>query len=205
MTAHTRWGLGTLTALLATAAAWRFADRALSTVAHDSWRRPALAVDLTYLANPWLPAAGLVLLSCAIAFLAGWRPGARGRTVLAAAIAVLLARVVVDELKWVFSRPWPETWIDRNPSWIGTHTFGMSPFHGGRGYQSFPSGHTVDAAAPAAVLARLVPRLWPLSVALVAAVGAGLVVSDYHFLSDVLAGAYVGTVVAYGVMALMAA
>lgn len=205
MTSRTRWSVATAIAVLATLAAYRFVDRPVATLAHDRWQRPAWGVDLTFFANPWLPAAGLVLLGGGAAFLAGWRPGRRGRLVLAAAIAILLARVVADELKFAFGRPWPETWIDRNPSWIGTHVFGMFPFHGGRGYASFPSGHTVDAAAPAAVLARLAPRLWPLSLALVLAVGTGLVVSDFHFVSDVLAGAYVGTVVAYGVMALMAA
>ncbi len=205
MTTRIRWSVVTLLAALATIAAYLLVDRPVATLSHDSWHRPAWAVDLTYLANPWLPIAGVVLLGGAVAFLAGWRPGPRGRTVLMAAIAILLARVVVDELKWACGRPWPETWIDRNPSWIGTRTFGMFPFHGGRGYQSFPSGHTVDMAAPAAVLARLAPRLWPLSIVLVFAVGAGLVVSDYHFVADVLAGAYVGTVVAYGVMALIAA
>lgn len=204
MTTRARWGLATVASVLATVLAYFFVDRAVSTVAHDDWHRPALGADLTYLANPWLPIAGLALLVGGLAYLAGWRPGPRGRAALAAAIAVLVARVVADELKWAFGRPWPETWIDRNPSWIGTHSFGMRPFHGGRGFASFPSGHTIDIAAPAAVLARLVPRLWPVAGALVLAVGAGLVVSDYHFVSDVLAGAYVGTVVAYGVMALMA-
>ena len=205
MPARKRWGLATAVAALATIAAYLFVDRAVATLAHRSWQRPAWAVDLTYLANPWLPLAGLVLLGGGVAFLAGWRPGPRGRTLLAAALAVLVARVVADELKYLFGRPWPETWIDRNPSWIGTHTYGMFPLHGGRGFASFPSGHTIDIAAPAAVLARLAPALRPLAVALVIAVATGLVVADFHFVSDVLAGAYVGTVVAYGVMALIAA
>ena len=205
MTMRMRWTLATGSALLATLITYLFVDRTVSTLAHDAWHRPALGVDLTYLANPWLPLASLVLALGGIAYLCGWRPGPRARTVLVAAVAILVARVAVDQLKLVFGRPWPETWINHNPSWIGTRTFGMFPFHGGAGFMSFPSGHTVDIAAPAAVLARLVPRLWPLAVALVAAVGAGLVVSDYHFVSDVLAGAYVGTVVGYGVMALMAA
>ena len=200
-----RWTLATVATALAVLGAWFFVDRQISTLAHAAWHRPALGVDLTYGANPWLPVAGLVLIGGGVAFLAGWRPGPRGRTVLGAAIAVLLTRVAVDELKFVFGRPWPETWIDRNPSWIGTRTFGLFPFHGGRGFQSFPSGHAADIAAPAAVFARLLPRAWPLAAAAIVAVGAGLVVSDYHFVSDVLAGAYVGVVVGYGVMALIAA
>lgn len=202
---RTRGLAGLLAAALAVVVAVLFVDRPLSTLAHDSWHRPPEAVALTYLADVPLPLAGLALAGGGIAVLCGWRPGRAGRVVLAAAVTVLAARAAADELKLLFGRPWPETWIDHNPSWIGTRVFGFFPLHGGRGYASFPSGHTIDIAAPAAVLWRTVPRLRALAVLLVVLVGGGLVAADYHFLSDVLAGAYVGTVIGYGVMALMAA
>ena len=90
-------------------------------------------------------------------------------------------------------RPGPDTWIDNNPSWIRNHVFGFFPFHGGAGYASFPSGHTTAITAPCAVLWRAAPAFRPLAVVLVALVACGLLVSDYHFVSDVLAGLGVGT------------
>jgi membrane-associated phospholipid phosphatase len=57
---------------------------------------------------------------------------------------------------------------------------------------SFPSGHMVLACAFAGVVMRLYPRsIWPLSALLF--FGAGLLVyGDWHFVSDVIAGTFVG-------------
>ncbi|HEV2136894.1 MAG TPA: phosphatase PAP2 family protein [Terracidiphilus sp.] len=57
---------------------------------------------------------------------------------------------------------------------------------------SFPSGHMVLAGAFAGVFMRLYrSSIWPLSALLLIA-ALLLVVSDWHFVSDVLAGAFVG-------------
>jgi membrane-associated phospholipid phosphatase len=57
---------------------------------------------------------------------------------------------------------------------------------------SFPSGHMVLAAAFAGVFMRLYrASIWPLSILLLVAAGL-LIVGDWHFLSDVIAGAFAG-------------
>lgn len=69
----------------------------------------------------------------------------------------------------------------------------------GSGNSSFPSGHMMLAGAFAGVLMRLHrATLWPLCVLLAIAAGL-LVVGDWHFLSDVVAGAFAG--VSAGVLA----
>ena len=178
-------------------------DRPVSTAMH-ALGRPALAVWVTHFADFRVPAADLALLAAAVAWQGRWRPGPGGRMVLSAALATLVGRAGADGLKLVFGRPWPETWIDANPSWIGGHVFGFFPLHGGRGYASFPSGHTVDIATPCAVLWRAAPRWRIVAAVLVVSGGAGLIASDFHFVSDVLAGLYLGVVVGYGVTALIA-
>ena len=180
-----------------------FLDRPVATAMHRLGR-PAVAVSLTYIADATLPLAGLALLAAGLAALGGWQPGRGARNVLAAAVATLVARALADQLKFAFGRVWPETWVANNPSWIRDHVFGFSPFHGGRGWASFPSGHTIDIATPCAVLWRLAPRWRAVAAALVLAVAGGLLASDFHFLGDVLAGLYVGVVVAYGLTALIA-
>lgn len=194
----------TVCSIIAILVAIALVDRPVATVAHDDWHRPRLFVELTWIADWPVPIAALALLASGIASLAGWRPGRAGRAWIGAAIAVLLARTFADQLKYVFGRPWPETWIDHNPSWIGTGTARFFPLHGGRGYASFPSGHQTDIATAAALLWRtggLVPRI--IGAILVVLVAVGLVVSDYHFVGDVLAGLYLGIVVAYGTMAVI--
>lgn len=65
-------------------------------------------------------------------------------------------------------------------------------FLGGSPHSSFPSGHMVLAAAFAGVIMRLYrDSIWPLSALLL--LGAVLLVGgNWHFLSDVIAGAFVG-------------
>jgi membrane-associated phospholipid phosphatase len=108
--------------------------------------------------------------------------------------AVLIAWALKEELKWVFGRTWPETWIkgNPNPSYFGNGTYGFFPFHGGQGYASFPSGHTTAICAFAGALWFLWPRLRWLGVALALAVAIGLLGADYHWLSDIMAGAILG-------------
>jgi len=67
-------------------------------------------------------------------------------------------------------------------------------FHFWRGgeYSSFPSGHMVLAGAFAGVFMRLYKSsVWPLSALLLLAAGL-LLVGGWHFLSDIIAGAYLG-------------
>jgi membrane-associated phospholipid phosphatase len=62
----------------------------------------------------------------------------------------------------------------------------------GSGNSSFPSGHMVLAGAFAGVFMSLYRvGVWPLSALLVLAAGL-LVIGGWHFLSDVVAGAFVG-------------
>jgi membrane-associated phospholipid phosphatase len=90
--------------------------------------------------------------------------------------------------------------VDNNPSWIRNHAFGFRPFHGGPGYASFPSGHTTRITAPFAVLWQHLPRfrlLWALPTLLVMI---GLLAADFHWLSDCLAGIWLGAACAWVVL-----
>lgn len=68
-------------------------------------------------------------------------------------------------------------------------------------YQSFPSGHTVSAFASATALAVFYPPARGVFYAVAAASGANRVVKHQHFLSDVLAGALMGHLLALWLLA----
>jgi membrane-associated phospholipid phosphatase len=68
---------------------------------------------------------------------------------------------------------------------------------------SFPSGHAATAAALMTALWCLWPRPFWLYVAGAALVAVSRVITDQHYLSDVLAGAAIGVLVARGVALLM--
>jgi membrane-associated phospholipid phosphatase len=114
-------------------------------------------------------------------------------TVIALDAATLAVAVEVKEqLKYAFGRTWPETWVRNNPSFIKDGVYGFFPFSGGPAYSSFPSGHTTAIAAVISVLWICYPRYRVLYALCVLAVGVGLVGANFHFLSDVIAGGFLG-------------
>lgn len=65
-------------------------------------------------------------------------------------------------------------------------------FHGGGDYSSFPSGHMMVFAAFFTALWLFYPRYRLLSVLFMLGLASALVVTDHHFLSDVIMGGYIG-------------
>jgi membrane-associated phospholipid phosphatase len=149
------------------------------------------------------PLALFVLVLLALAATAGWRPKARARAVLAVCLSVIVALEVNREIKIVFGRTWPESWLGDNPSWIRDGVFEFSPFHGGNGWHSFPSGHTSVITTAATLLWLLWPELRILWAAIVAMVVIGLIGANYHFVSDIIGGLYLGVAIGLGSAGLM--
>jgi len=192
-----------LACLALTALAVAFVDLPAATFAHEHLRGIAVFPWLTHLVDPLVPAAVIVLAVAAVG-VAGGRPlPAWARTLVACSLSVVIAVVIKDELKYACGRLWPETWTHGNPSWIGDGAHGFFPFHGGEGWESFPSGHMTRITAVMAVLWLRLPRwrwLWAAPVALVAA---GLFGANFHFIGDMIAGAGLGAACATGVGAWM--
>lgn len=151
-------------------------------------------------AFPWLTriSEGLAFLSVlafvviGLRILAGRPYSKLEAVVLLSAVSVAVSVAIKDQLKYAFGRTWPETWIDHNPSLINSGAYGFHPFHGGQGYASFPSGHTTVVCAAMTVFWICYPRLRPLYALVVAAVVVGLIGADFHFLSDIMAGGFLG-------------
>lgn len=136
--------------------------------------------------------ATLILIGAGLLFLCAKHLGGRGIAALRVALALFVALGVKEVLKLAFGRAWPETWVGNNPSLISNDVFGFFPFHGGAGFASFPSGHETVVCAVAACLWVLVPRFRPIWAVGPIVVALGLLGADYHFVSDVLAGAVLG-------------
>jgi membrane-associated phospholipid phosphatase len=65
-------------------------------------------------------------------------------------------------------------------------------FMHGDDHTSFPSGHMAMATAFAAVVLMRYSRVWPIFAFLLSVSGAALIVGEWHFVSDVIAGTFVG-------------
>jgi membrane-associated phospholipid phosphatase len=111
---------------------------------------------------------------------------------LLSGVSLAIGAIIKDQLKFVFGRTWPETWINNNPSLIRDGVSGFNFFHGGAGYASFPSGHMTATCAVISVLWLAYPHLRPLYVFVIMIVAIGLVGANYHFVSDMIAGAFIG-------------
>lgn len=183
-----------LTAILV-AVAYLWLDRPISHYSYDhSLRQFRIFVDLTRIPEI------MKVVACVIFALVGLyvlikRPVTKCLSMLlVCGISVVVASEIKDQLKFVFGRTWPETWINNNPSLTRDGAYGFNFFHGGAGYSAFPSGHTTVTCAVAAVLWICWPRYRVIWAAMVVGVAVGLMGANYHFLSDVIAGAFVGSV-----------
>jgi membrane-associated phospholipid phosphatase len=196
----------TLAALLVGAAlvavCYFYVDRPVAFYVHDH----PLAIDpglkdLTYpppIVQAWVPAVlAALMVRRAFGPFRRWE-----RVVLAAGVGIVLVDQFRQSLAHVFGRYWPDTWIDNNPSLIGTGAYGFHPFHSGSAYMSFPSGHTARTLAAAAAVWIAWPRWRWLCVLAAAVESVALVGMNYHFVGDVIGGGFVGGIVgaytAYG-------
>lgn len=101
--------------------------------------------------------------------------------------AVAGSGIVANILKVIFGRARPKL-LDQQD------LYGFSPVGFGYDFASFPSGHSTTGFAVAVALTFFLPRAryWWLAFALL--IAASRVVVNAHFLSDVTAGAAVGTI-----------
>jgi len=70
-------------------------------------------------------------------------------------------------------------------------------FHGGGNYSSFPSGHMAVFMALVIALWRFYPRYHSAYFGFLSVLALALIMTNYHFISDIIAGAYLGFLVNY--------
>ncbi len=108
------------------------------------------------------------------------------------AVSLLTAFVIKHPLKFIFGRYWPATFHGNNVSLLHGGVYGFNFFTGGFKCQSFPSGHALEVVSVATILWFYYPRWRWFAVLMSLMVSISLIVWYYHFLSDVIAGAFFG-------------
>lgn len=99
--------------------------------------------------------------------------------------------------KIAFGRENTRYWLEQ-PSLNGFHWFQMREHCNG-----FPSGHMLVIVTLLAALWRFYPKTRPLCLAAGGLLAVALVATNYHFVSDVVAGAYLGVLVEMAVFRLL--
>jgi membrane-associated phospholipid phosphatase len=100
-----------------------------------------------------------------------------------------VAFVLKGALKYVFGRIETRAWLD-HPA-VNDFLW----FRGADGHSGFPSGHMTVFAALAAAVWIFFPTMRLYCALGLGILGLALILSNYHFLADVIAGAYLGWVV----------
>jgi membrane-associated phospholipid phosphatase len=186
------WALGLVGTAILVVVSYLWLDRPIALFVHAQLQGIDLFSKLTHIPD------ALALLGLAVVAVVVWhgvsgQPLSKFLTVVTLSGLSLAAAVIVkDQLKLAFGRTWPETWVRNNPSFIRDGVYGFFPFHDGPGYASFPSGHTTAICTVMTVLWLCYPRYRALYALTMAAVAIGLVGANFHFLSDVIAGGFLG-------------
>ena len=80
-----------------------------------------------------------------------------------------------------------------DPAYVQNHFHGFHFLHGGFPWDAFPSGTATVSAAIASVLWIVAPRWRAIGVLLVLLLCIAVVVTNYHWVGDVIAGVFLGT------------
>jgi membrane-associated phospholipid phosphatase len=188
----TAWLIALAITIIIVAVCYAWLDRPIAFFAHSELASNKLFGELPKISE-WFTVLGVVVFAAlGLRGLTGWTLSRFEAVALLCALSLITSAEVKNFLKFVFGRTWPETWIGNNPSLIRDGVYGFHFFHGGRGYDAFPSGHTTAVCAAMTVLWICYPRWRPLYGLAVAAVVIGLIGADFHFLSDIVAGAFIG-------------
>ena len=158
-----------------------------------------VAQPLSYIPDPLIWVAAITFVVLGLVGLSGRSLSKMQSVLLVCSVSLMVSETIKNELKFVFGRTWPETWYQNNPSFISDGIYGFNWFHGGQAYASFPSGHMTAVCAVISVFWIYYPQLRVIYLTIMLAVLVGLVGADFHFLSDCIAGAFLG--VSIGLMA----
>ena len=195
-----RWLVSFGVVAFATIVSYTWVDFGLARYVHEhplAAHAREITTPLASVPNPLVLAA--VLFFFVFGLLCVGKPGRPGlwRFGAAAGVSVLVGEEVKRIAKWIFGRPWPETWRLDNPSFIRDGDYHFHWFSGGGAYDSFPSGHMTSVCAVASVVWIHYPRLRPACLVVSFAAAAILIGTNYHFFSDVLSGAFLGATVGW--------
>jgi membrane-associated phospholipid phosphatase len=193
MSAITRLTVGLLICGVAVTVSYLWIDRPVSYFAYDELRAYRtifdLAARLPKVIGPLVIACTLILGVRAMMK----RPFTETQiTVVLSAVSLALSNILENWLKFAFGRTWPETWMQNNPSLIRDGVYNFNPFRGGPGFAAFPSGHMVAICAIMSVFWLLHPRFRLIYAICIATVFVGELGANYHFVSDLIAGGFLG-------------
>ena len=168
-------------------------DKPTALLVHDIFGSRQISADLAdsrILSVPLVTTSIFVVLG--VLAIMGRQFSIFEQTILLCDISVLTTDAIKNQLKFVFGRTWPDSWGPQILSLVHDNVYGFHFFQSGGSFESFPSGHAAVIAAVMSVLWIVFPKLRLLCAICIGAADIGLVLLNLHFISDVVAGTFVG-------------
>lgn len=187
-----RFALLTVATVIAAGASYLWIDRPIAIAFHDigpSFHAVMAFITAFGLGGPYVIVSGVAFIVFGIAGrkLEAW-------SAAYVCLAVAASGLFADIIKPVFGRVRPTLFFS-------DHLYGFTGIGAHSDHWSFPSGHSVTAAALAFAMSWLYPRLTPVWVAAALLIAFSRIALDQHYLSDVIAGLYIGFVFAWAIAA----
>ena len=110
--------------------------------------------------------------------------------------AVTIGQFIKEIFKGICGRYWADTFRNNNPSLIHDNAYGFNWFKFNDDFGSFPSGHTIFIFSLIVGLWILFPKYRWVYTVLAFLVTAAQLLQYFHYASDLIAGATLGTIVA---------
>jgi len=200
-TAFRSWLLALAATVIAVLVCMVYVDRPVAEFLDASVRHTALWKWIDLLLSPVplaVVAALLFLLACGTWLLSGHAlpPSTRVPTLCCWATMWAVAAEII--LKRIFGRSWPD------PTYAQEHLYGFHWLHGTPHWDSFPSGTAAISGAILVVLWILTPRWRIRGLVLVALLLFAVLINNYHWISDLIGGGFLGVSIGWMTVRLQA-
>src|SRR5207244_607683 len=118
LTRPSRWAVALALTALAVTISYQWLDRPVAYFTHAHFHNEPLFARLTLIPEYFAPLAVLAFIVLGLRALLE-KPLTRAEAVvLLCALSLVIATAIKNQLKIVFGRTWPETWVRNNPSLI---------------------------------------------------------------------------------------
>lgn len=183
------WLLAFIVCGLVTAACILYVDRPLAEFfeLHTQHSTLWVAVDRAFpIFDAVVVAALLFLIACGIRVLSGHPLSSWTQTPLLCSWSAMWAVSADIIFKQIFGRLGPDA------AYVQYNHYGFHPFQTRLHWAAFPSGTAAVSAAVVSVLFAINPRSRVVGLFVVVLLSAMVVIMNYHWMSDVIAGAFLG-------------
>jgi len=165
---------------------------------HFRHTEPGAALERMFLyADVFVVLPFVFMMACGLWALSGKRTAKWAEIPLHCCWSMVWTVTATLILKHIFGRISSEIWVAGRTDFQGSGFSGFHLLHGNIGYEAFPSGTASITASIVSVVWMLAPKMRPLVALVMVFFATAVVLVNYHYVSDVVAGAFLGATIGY--------